>query len=234
MKLTVVMPAYNEAQTIDEIVSRVQAVPVDKEIIIIDNCSTDGTRELVQQLAQQDGISAILQERNMMKGNSVKKGIAAARGEFIIIQDADLEYDPNDFVPLLQAAERDDTHAVIGSRALGMQQRAERLPFGAYLLGRQTINWLFRLLFWSSLSDIASCYKLARREVFQGMNLRCESFDMDFEIAAKFAKGSRRAGKRFVEMPIHYFPRTVREGKKIGWRDGFAALWTILKFRFVN
>ncbi len=234
MKLSVVMPAYNEINTIDEIVSRVRAVPVDKEIILVDNCSTDGTRERIQQLAEEDGIRAILQERNMMKGNSVKKGIADARGDFIIIQDADLEYEPNDYLALLEVAERDETFAVIGSRVSGMKERGERLPFGAYLIGRETINWFFRLLFWTKLTDIASCYKLARREVFQGLVFRSDSFDLDFEIAVKFTKGARRSGKRVAELPIHYSPRTIREGKKIGWRDGFAALWTILKFRVID
>ncbi|NSW57642.1 MAG: glycosyltransferase family 2 protein [Armatimonadetes bacterium] len=234
MELSVVIPAYNEIATIDEIVSRVRAVDVPKEIILVDNCSTDGTRERIQELASQPGIRAILQERNMRKGNSVKRGIAAAQGEFIIIQDADLEYDPQDYLVLLEAARKPETFAVIGSRIRGMKARGEKLPPGAFSLGREAINAFFRILFWSGLTDIASCYKLARREVFQGLNLRSNSFDLDFEIAAKFVKGARRSGKRVAEIPIRYSPRTIREGKKIGWRDGFAALWTILKFRFID
>ena len=234
MKLTVVMPAYNEIETIDEIVSRVQAVPIDKEIILVDNCSTDGTRERIAELAKQGGVRAIYQDRNRMKGNSVKRGIAAAEGEFIIIQDADVEYDPQDYLPLLDAAEQEGSYAVIGSRIAGMRLRGERLPFGVYLIGRWAINIFYQVLFGSSLTDIASCYKLARREVFQGMTLRCDSFDLDFELAAKLLKGARREGKRVIELPIQYDPRTVQQGKKIGWRDGFAALWTILKFRFVD
>lgn len=231
MRLSVVMPAYNEIETIEEIVARVRAVPVDKEIIIIDNCSTDGTREKVQAFDHPE-VRVILQERNMMKGNSVKKGIAAAQGDFIIIQDADLEYDPNDFLPLLEAAEREDTYAVLGSRFLGIRQRGERLPPSIFNLGRRVINLWYQALFGSRLTDVATCYKLARREVFQGMTLRCDGFDLDFELAAKFLKGARRAGKKVVELPVHYHPRTIHEGKKIGWRDGIAALWTILKFRF--
>ena len=233
MKLSVVMPAYNEIETIEEIVARVRAVPIDKEIIIIDNCSTDGTREKVQTFDYPE-VRVILQERNMMKGNSVKKGIAAAQGEFIIIQDADLEYDPNDFIPLLEAAEREDTYAVLGSRFLGIKQRGERLPPSVFNFGRRVINVWYQALFGSRLTDVATCYKLARREVFQGMTLRCDGFDLDFELAAKFLKGARRAGKKVVELPVHYHPRTIHEGKKIGWRDGIAALWTILKFRFCD
>lgn len=233
MKLTVVMPAYNEIETIEEIVARVRAVPIDKEIIIIDNCSTDGTREKVQGFDYPE-VRVILQERNMMKGNSVKKGIAAAQGEFIIIQDADLEYDPHDFIPLLEAAEREDTYAVLGSRFLGIKQRGERLPPSIFNFGRRVINLWYQVLFGSRLTDVATCYKLARREVFQGMKLRCDGFDLDFELAAKFLKGARRAGKKVVELPVAYHPRTIHEGKKIGWRDGIAALWTILKFRFCD
>jgi len=233
MKLSVVMPAYNEIETIDEIVSRVRAVPVDKEIIIIDNCSTDGTRERIEAMSFPE-VRVILQERNMMKGNSVKRGIAAAQGDFIIVQDADLEYDPMDFIPLLQAAEAEDTFAVLGSRVLGMRAQGQRLPIGIYSAGRNAINLFFVLLFGSRLTDIATCYKLARREVFQAMTLRCESFDLDFELAAKFVKGARRSGKRVIEVPVKYYPRTVEEGKKIGWKDGIAALLTILRFRFTD
>ena len=233
MKLTVVMPAYNEIETIEEIVSRVRAVPVDKEIVIVDNCSTDGTREKIQEMDYPE-VRVILQERNMMKGNSVKKGIAAAQGDFIIVQDADLEYDPNDYIPLLEAAEREDTYAVLGSRFLGIRERGERLPRSIFNLGRRVINLWYQLLFGSRLTDVATCYKLARREVLQGMKLRCDSFDLDFELSAKFLKGARRTGKHVVELPVQYHPRTIHEGKKIGWRDGLAALWTILKFRFVD
>ena len=233
MKLTVVVPAYNEIGTIEELISRVRAVPVDKEIIVIDNCSTDGTREKVQAMDYPE-LRVILQERNMMKGNSVKQGIAAARGDFVIVQDADLEYDPNDYVKLLEAAEREDTYAVLGSRVAGLRERKERLPATVFSSGRWAINLFFNALFCSRLSDIATCYKMARRDVLQGMTLRCDSFDLDFELAAKFVKGARRTGKRVAQLPINYHPRTVDEGKKIRWQDGVAAILTILKFRFVD
>ena len=233
MKLSVVLPAYNEIDTIEEIVSRVLAVPVDKEIIIVDNCSTDGTREKIQAMDHPE-VHVILQERNMMKGNSVKRGMAAAGGEYIIVQDADLEYDPNDYLTLLEAAEREDTYAVLGSRIAGLRESGDQLPPSIFNVGRSVIGLFFRIVFWSSLTDVATCYKLARREVLQAMSLRSESFDLDFELAAKFVKGARRTGKQVVELPVAYHPRTVDEGKKIGWRDGLAALWTILKFRFVD
>jgi glycosyltransferase involved in cell wall biosynthesis len=233
MKLSVVIPAYNEIGTIAEIISRVRAVPVDKEIIVIDNCSTDGTREAIGALDFPE-LRVILQERNMMKGNSVKKGFAAALGEFVIIQDADLEYDPMDYLPLLETIQQPGVHAVLGSRTLGLRRSGQRLPHSVFNVGRAAITLWFRLLFGVGLTDVATCYKLARRETFQGMRLRCESFDLDFELSAKLVKGARRTGMRVVEVPVHYNPRTAQQGKKIGWRDGLAALWTILKFRLVD
>lgn len=233
MTLTVVMPVYNELGTIEEILRQVQAVPVDKEIVVVDDCSTDGTREKLLSM-DLPGVRVLLNERNMLKGSSVKKGIAAAQGDFIIVQDADLEYDPQDYLPLLEAARGADVFAVIGSRMLGLKQFGGALPPSPFNAGRALINLFLRALFGAALSDSASCYKLARREVLQGMKLRSASFDLDFELSVKFLKGARRAGKRVVELPIHYAPRTVEEGKKIRWRDGLAALWTILKFRFVD
>jgi glycosyltransferase involved in cell wall biosynthesis len=233
MKLTVVLPAYNEIGTIEQIVQLVRAVDIDKEIIIVDNCSTDGTREAIQAMTYPD-VRVILQERNMRKGNSVKKGIAAAQGDFVVIQDADLEYDPQDFLLLLAEAQKPGTFAVLGSRMLGLKVRGERLKGSVFNIGRNAINAWFQLLYGSRLSDVASCYKMARREVLQGMTLRCESFDLDYELSCKFVKGARRTRKRVVEVPIQYDPRTIKEGKKIGWRDGFAALWTILRFRFTD
>lgn len=233
MKLSVVLPAYNEIGTIEELVSRVRAVPVDKEIIIIDNCSTDGTREAIQAMDFPE-LRVILQERNMMKGNSVKKGYAAAQGEYVIIQDADLEYDPMDYLPLIEALEQPGVHAVLGSRALGLRRSGEKLPHSIFNVGRAFINAFFKLLYGVQLTDVATCYKLTRRETVQALNLRCEGFDLDMELVAKFVKGARAAGKRVVEVPVTYRPRTVAEGKKIGWQDGVESLWTILKFRFVD
>ena len=214
MRLSVVLPAYNEAGTIEELVSLVRAVPVDKEAM------------------QYPDVRVILQERNMMKGNSVRRGIAAALGDTIIIQDADLEYDPQDYRLLLAAMAQEDVFAVIGSRLAGVRERGEKLPASPFNLGRQAVNWFFRLVFGSPLTDVASCYKLAPRSVYQSLVLRSESCDLDFEIAAKFVKGARRAGKRVVEVPIHYYPRTAGQGKKLRYKDGLSALRAIARYRF--
>lgn len=231
MKLSVIIPVYNERGTVLEVLDRVRTVDIDKEIIIVDNYSTDGTRELLEEL-ELPGVRVILQTANMQKGNSVKKGIAAAAGEFMVVQDADLEYDPQDHVAMLAEAEKDDVVAVFGSRVLGAREREEKLPSTVHSVGREGITTFFRLLYGSSLTDIATCYKMMRTEVVRGLDLRCDGFDLDFEIACKATRLAAQENKRITEVPIFYSPRTTAEGKKIGWRDGLTALRAIARFRF--
>lgn len=233
MKLSVVMPVYNERATILEILDRVRAVDVDKEIIIVDNCSTDGTREIVEEIDFPE-VRTIFQDRNRMKGNSVKKGIAAAQGEYTIIQDADLEYDPRDYLPLLAEVERDEVLAVLGSRVLGAAERGEQLPQGSFSLGRDFLNDWFNMLFDTDLTDIATCYKLAPTGFLQGLDLVSDGFDLDFELPARFVLEARRRGKVVSEVPIRYSPRSLEEGKKIRWTDGIASLAAITRFRFAG
>ncbi len=231
MKLSVVMPVYNERGTILEILDRVRAVEIDKEIIIVDNCSTDGTREIVEEIDLPE-VRRLFQDRNRMKGNSVKKGIAAARGDYTIIQDADLEYDPRDYEPLLAEVQRDGVLAVLGSRVLGAARRGERLAISSFSLGRNLLNAYFNLLFGTHLTDIATCYKIAPTEFLQGLNLVSDGFDLDFELSARFVLEARRRGQSISEVPIRYHPRTTQEGKKIRWTDGIASLAAITRFRF--
>jgi len=233
MKLSVVMPVYNERGTILEILDRVRAVEIDKEIIIVDNCSTDGTREIVEQIDFPE-VRAIFQDRNRKKGNSVKKGIAAAEGEYTIIQDADLEYDPRDYLPLLEEAERDEVLAVLGSRMLGAALRGESLPLNSFSLGRDFLNDWFNMLFEANLTDIATCYKLAPTRFLQSLDLVSDGFDLDFELPAKFVLAARRRGQVVRELPIRYYPRSLEEGKKIRWTDGVASLSAITRFRFAE
>lgn len=229
--LTIIMPVYNELPTVREILHRVRELPVEKEIIIVDNCSTDGTRELVQGFSYDD-VRVILQPRNMMKGNSVKRGIAAARGQFVVVQDGDLEYDPQDLLKLLEALQQDTVVAAFGSRILGAQVNNRTLPRSVHRIGAGVINGFFHLLYQSSLTDIASCYKIAGRKTLQNLHLRCNGFDLDYEIAAKLQMLARREQKKIVEVPINYTPRTVAEGKKINWRDGLHALVTLCRCRW--
>lgn len=233
MKLTVVMPVYNERATLLEILERVRAVDIDKEIIIVDNCSTDGTREIVEAIDLPE-VRTILQDRNRCKGNSVKKGIAAARGEYTIIQDADLEYDPQDYPILLAEAERPEVLAVLGSRTLGAARRGEMLPSSSFSIGRDLLTAYFNLLFDTRLTDIATCYKLAPTAFLQGLPLVSDGFDLDFELPARFVLEARRRGLEVREVPIRYYPRTTEEGKKIRWTDGLASLAAITRFRFAR
>ncbi len=190
-QLTIIMPVYNERSFVLEILRRVRELPIDKEIIIVDNCSTDGTRELIQNIAHSD-VRIILQQRNMMKGNSVKRGMALARGQYVVVQDGDLEYDPNDLVKMLAVMQQEDVLAVFGSRILGAQVSGNPLPRSIHRVGAGFINWVFHLLFQSALSDVASCYKMAGRQTLQSLHLRCDGFDLDYEVAAKLQLLSRR------------------------------------------
>ncbi len=233
MKLSIVIPVYNEAETIEELVGKVLAVPLDKEIIIVDNCSTDGTREIVLSFEQPE-LRVILQDQNRMKGNSVRKGIAAANGEYLVIQDGDLEYNPQDFVAMLEECEKPDVLAVLGSRVLGARRGKHKMPSSSFSVGREFIDKAFRLLYGSDLTDTATCYKMAATETFQSLDLRCNSFDLDFELAAKLTILARRRGMRVAQIPIDYFPRSVEEGKKIRWQDGVHALRTLWWARFAE
>jgi len=230
MELSIIIPVYNERDTVLELLDRVRAVEIRRDIIIVDNCSTDGTREIVQGLSFPD-VRAIFQPANLQKGNSVKRGIAEARGDFLVVQDADLEYDPQDHVAMLAEARREDVLAVFGSRVLGASLRGETVPRTAFSFGRETITSLFRLLYGSRLTDIATCYKMMRTDVARTLDLQCNGFDLDFEIVCKLTRLAARRGQRIAEVPIHYMPRTVEEGKKITWRDGLTSLAAIWRYR---
>lgn len=222
-KLTIIIPVYNEAETFPVLFERVRALPVDKEILVIDNVSTDGTREQVAALADQPGVRVVLQEANLGKGNSVRTGIGLAQGEYLVIQDADLEYEPTEILDLLALAEAGHD-AVFGSRLL---RNPPPVPFH-HALGRDLLNLVFRLLYRARVTDVATCYKLLRTRIAQALPLTSLGFDLDYEIACRL----RRRGVEIVELPITYRPRTIAEGKKLRWTDGLRALWTLLRFRF--
>ena len=230
-QLSIVVPVYNERPTILEVLRRVRELPLNKEIIVVDNCSTDGTREILQGLQYPD-VRVILQPCNLMKGNSVRRGIALAQGEYVVVQDGDLEYEPQDLVGMLEAIQQEGVLAVFGSRLLGAQARGEAIKRTVFRLGGNLVNAVFQRLFHSKLTDIASCYKMAPRAVLQELDLSCNGFDLDFETAAKLELEARRRGQRIVEVPIHYQPRTVAEGKKIRWQDGLRAMRTLWRTRF--
>ncbi len=226
MKLSVVIPAYNEAATIREIVSRVVAVPIDKEILIIDDGSTDGTREILKELEGRDGVRVFFQEQNGGKGTAIARGFLEAKGDLVLIQDADLEYDPADYPRLIHPIETGRADVVYGSRFLGGGER--RVLYFWHTVGNRFLTFLSNMLTNLNLTDMETCYKVFRREVIQSIRLESPRFGMEPEITAKIA----RRGYRVYEVPISYYGRTYEEGKKIGFRDAVSAVWTMLKFRF--
>ncbi|MEJ7613224.1 Glycosyltransferase involved in cell wall biosynthesis [Candidatus Fervidibacteria bacterium JGI MDM2 SSWTFF-3-K9] len=221
-KLTIVIPVYNERGTVMTVLEKVKALSVSKEIIVIDNLSTDGTRELLETVSDPE-IRVVLQSKNLGKGTSVKLGFAMAKGEWVIIQDADLEYEPTDILRLLEHAEKTGEVAVFGSRLLTGNPQGML----AFYIGRVVLNLIFRLLFGAKTTDVATCYKLVRSDIAKKLRLRCSGFDLDFELASAL----RRLGYNIAEVPITYRPRTIAEGKKIRPMDGVKAIATMLRVR---
>ncbi|HZS52412.1 MAG TPA: glycosyltransferase family 2 protein [Bryobacterales bacterium] len=227
VKLSVVIPVYNEKDTIGEIVSRVQRVNISKEIIIVDDGSTDGTRERLQQIQSEQGnVHVIFQPRNMGKGKALRAGFAAAAGEYVIVQDADLEYDPEDYHKLLGPLERQQADAVYGSRFITTEEH--RVLYFWHSMGNKLLTLLSNMATDLNLSDMETCYKVFRRELIQSIELEEDRFGFEPEITCKLA----RARARIYEVGIAYHGRTYEEGKKIGFKDGLRALWCILKYRF--
>jgi len=224
--LSVVMPVYNERRTVEEIVARVLAVAVRKELIAIDDASTDGTRELLQELGRRHGFKVLLQKANRGKGAAVRLGIAEAAGDVIVVQDADLEYSPEEYPQLLELIQEGKADAVFGSRFLGRH----RCFLFTHYLANLFLNLVTNILYNTTLTDMETCFKAVRGDVLQSLKLRSDRFGIEPEITAKLFK----AGARVYEIPITYDGRDYSEGKKITWRDGIPALWTLLKYRFVD
>jgi glycosyltransferase involved in cell wall biosynthesis len=224
--VSVVMPVYNERNTLEEVVSRVLAVPVRKEIIAVNDGSTDGCTEILDRLATEQGIRVVHQERNSGKGAAVRRGIAEARGDVIIIQDADLEYSPEEFPDLLDLIVRGKADAVFGSRFIGRH----RCFLFTHYLANLFLNLITNILYNTTLTDMETCFKAVRADILKPIPLSSNRFGIEPEITAKLFK----RGARVYEVPITYEGRDIAEGKKITWRDGFPALWVLLKYRFVD
>ena len=224
MKLSIVIPAYNERETIREILRRVGAAPFDKEILVVDDGSTDGTPEILAALDGRDGIRVFLQPANQGKGAAVRRGIMEATGDVVLIQDADLEYDPSDYPELLKPFEDGRADVVYGSR---FQGGPGRVLYFRHLLGNKLLTFLSNVLTDLNLTDMETCYKVFKREVIQNIILESDRFGFEPEVTAKIARVPNLV---VYEVPISYHGRTYAEGKKITWRDGVSALWTIAKF----
>lgn len=226
MKLSVIMPVYNEEATIQEILQQVRAVGIVDEIIIVDDGSTDRTRELLKTEENQPGTIVIFQARNQGKGAAVRTGIDRAAGDIILIQDADLEYDPRDYPMLIRPIVEGRVKVVYGSRFLGPRKA---MMFW-HMLGNRLLTLLTNVLYNAILSDMETCYKVFRADVIKGIPLRSKRFEFEPEITAKVLK----RGHRIFEVPISYYGREYDEGKKITWREGPKAMWTLIKYRFVD
>jgi len=224
--LSVIVPCFNERPTIAELLARVLAVPVAKEVIVIDDCSTDGTPSIVASIAQREpAVRLLRQERNEGKGAALRRGFAEARGEVVIVQDADLEYDPRDYPKLIQPILDGDADVVYGSRFEG---HPRRVMLYWHTVGNALLTWLSNVTTNLNLTDMETGYKAFRREVIQSLKLNSNRFGFEPEVTAKIA----RRGYRIYEVPISYHGREYWEGKKINWRDGVSAIWTIVKYGF--
>ena len=224
MQLSVVIPIYNERATIEELVSRVRRVDLDKEIILVDDCSTDGTRDILIRLAKEEGVLVTYHDRNQGKGAALRTGFAKASGEIIIVQDADLEYDPEEYPRLIKPILDGKADMVLGTRFGGGD--SHRVLYFWHYLGNRFLTLVSNVFTNLNLSDMETCYKVFRREVLAQIHIEEERFGFEPEIVAKVARG----GWRVYEVGISYSGRTYSEGKKIGWRDGLRAMWCILKY----
>ena len=225
MKLSIVIPCYNEVQTIEQVVRAVKDSPVsDKEIIIVDDCSKDGTRELLENQLASEVNQVIYHTKNQGKGAALRTGIAHATGDIVIIQDADLEYDPQEYPLIIEPIIKDKADVVFGSRFQG--GRPHRVVYYWHMVGNLFLTTLSNMFTNINLTDMETCYKAFRREIIQSIPIEENRFGFEPEITAKVAK----TGCRIYEVGISYYGRTYQEGKKIGWKDGFRAIYCILKY----
>lgn len=222
MLISVLIPVYNEKNTIQEIINRVLEEPTPKEVIIVDDYSTDGTRDILRSY-QNERVKIIFHEKNMGKGAAIRTALQNVSGDIVIFQDADLEYDPSEYVHLINPIQNNIADVVYGSRFRGNEQR---VLYFWHTVGNRVLTLLSNMMTNLNLTDMETCYKAFRKDVITNLNIESDRFGMEPEVTAKIAK----MGCRVYEVPISYYGRDYSEGKKITWKDGFSAIWCILKF----
>jgi glycosyltransferase involved in cell wall biosynthesis len=227
VRLSIVIPVYNEAATVGALIDRVRELPIDKELIIVNDGSRDGTREALKRFEGLDRITVHHSLVNLGKGASVRIGFSLAKGDIITIQDADLELDPSEFLKLIEPIESGQADVVFGSRFLAPPPSGQR-GNAAFYVANRGLSLLASVLYGQKITDMETCYKLFRREVLEKLNLRAARFEIEPEITAQLCK----RGFKIHEMPIGYRPRTSAEGKKLSWRDGFGAIYKLLDERW--
>jgi dolichol-phosphate mannosyltransferase len=227
MKLSVIIPVYNEEKTLRAILDKVINVSIEKEIILVDDYSKDNSREIIKEYTKHPNIKAIYHEKNFGKGKAIRSGIEHITGDIVIIQDADLEYEPEDYPKLVTPIMEGKATVVYGSRELGKVNRHSYLSF---YFGGKLLSWLTNLLYGSHITDEPTCYKVFKADILKTIKLNCVRFEFCPEITAKVLK----RGHKILEIPIHYYPRKINEGKKIRWKDGVEAIWTLLRYRFTD
>lgn len=227
MKLSVIIPVYNEVESIETILKRVQDTKLAHEIVVVDDGSKDGTRDLLPKLDGKKGVRVILHEKNQGKGAAVRTGMSAATGDVLLIQDADLEYDPRDYPELLKPIQEGLADVVYGSRFLG---RAHRVTMFWHMVANKMLTFFTNILYDTILTDMETGYKVFRKEVINGMTIHANSFNFEPEFTAKILKRKYR----IFEVPITFNPRDYSQGKKIKLHDAFEAIWALIKYRFVD
>ncbi|MBI3046091.1 MAG: glycosyltransferase family 2 protein [Candidatus Harrisonbacteria bacterium] len=231
LKLSIIIPAYNEKNTIEEIIRRIKAVNlvgVEKEIIVVDDGSNDGTRDIIKKIS---GIRYIFHEKNLGKGGAMKTGFKAATGDLLIPQDADLEYDPNDYSVMIAPILRGEAEVTNGVRIQPPNDsRRTTLSYWLHWFGNSAITWATNWLYWNNAEEYEGCYKAITKKLADSVEVETNNFDYDNELICKILK----RGYKIVDVPIRYYPRDYEQGKKISWKHGFLILWTVIKTRFVD
>ncbi len=229
MKISIIIPVYNEKLTLPLLLDKIKAVDLsslqlEKEIVLVDDGSFDGTRDYLATLPKE--YKVILHDKNYGKGHAIRTGIKEVTGDMVLIQDADLEYDPNEYIKLVEPIVKQETEVVYGSRNLKINKRYK----WSYYWGGRFLSYLANFLYGTNITDEATCYKLFKTEIIKKIPLKCEKFEFCPEVTAKVAK----RGCKIIEVPISYNPRSADEGKKIRLSDGISAIWTLIKYRFID